>query len=265
MILKRKCTKSAGWSSQTNPSSFETMQWSCSCLGPNLCVQIPMWRNPPQICWPWKDAHAAHAYRLLHPATMLLCATAPLRSRSEMLSNALLHNLIQWVSSSLLWSRIQEWCTWAGPWKGSFHLRHERVTCVTGKGKKVTKTFVRSPSYTNVASLSFPSLSVKLSTSSASTVGSANKAAKKNRASVCTTDAFIDSQWFTGEKRSCTVDSTILKVPGLLTILTSIDSGEWTGSLCPKSYAQPFLRLIDFWHTAGSSPSHMSVTRHVDI
>ena len=149
-----------------------------------------------------KMHNAAHAYRLLHPATMLLCATAPLRSRSEMLSNALLHNLIQWVSSSLLWSRIQEWCTWAGPWKGSFHLRHERVTCATGKGKKSRKRLCESPSYTNVASLSFPSLSVKLSTSSASTVGSAKKAAKKNMASG-------GKHWwihsFTGEKR-CTVD-----------------------------------------------------------
>ena len=49
----------------------------------------------------------------------------------------------------------------------------------------------RSPSYTNVASLAFP---VKLSTSSASTIGSAKKAAKKKRALVCTTDGFIDSQ-----------------------------------------------------------------------
>lgn len=253
MILKRKCTKSAGWSSQTNiPSSFETMQWSCSCLGPNLCVQIPMWRNPPQICWPWKDEHA---YHLLHPATMLLCATAPLRSRSEMLSNALLHNLIQWVSSSLLWSRIQEWCTWAGPWKGSFHFRHERVT---GKEKKLRKRLCESPSYTNVASLSFPSFPVKLSTSSASTVGSAKKAAKKNR-------ALGGNHWwihrFTMIHRWKTVHCWHQKVPGLLTILTSIDSGEWTGSLCPKSYAQPFLRLIDFWHTAGSSPfTHVSHT-----
>lgn len=131
--------------------------------------------------------------------------------------------------------------------------------CDRKGNKKSRKRLCESPSYTNVASLSFPSLSVKLSTSSASTVGSAKKAAKKNRASG-------GNHWwihrFTGFP---TVHCWHQKVPGLLTILTSIDSGEWTGSLCPKSYAQPFLRLIDFWHTAGSSPSHMSVTHRIDI